>query len=106
MRVVMPTIGATGHFHPLVPLAQALEHAGHEVAFACPYRTFGHVIEANGFRVFPAGFEWRNEDGTIWHFEEMRRLAGNRGTRIQRPRDQRLGHTKSIRRKIRILDDR
>ena len=85
MRVVIPTIGATGHFHPLVPLARALEQAGHEVGFACPYRTFGHIIEANGFRVFPAGFEWRNVDGTIWHFQEIQRLRQQSGRELAGP---------------------
>ena len=35
MRVLFSTMAASGHFHPLVPLARALQDAGHGVAFAC-----------------------------------------------------------------------
>jgi len=35
MRVLFTTHPAAGHFHPQVPLAEALVAAGHEVAFAC-----------------------------------------------------------------------
>ncbi|MEJ2555690.1 MAG: hypothetical protein P8186_05585 [Anaerolineae bacterium] len=31
MRVLITTL----HFHPIIPLAQALEAAGHQVAIAC-----------------------------------------------------------------------
>lgn len=43
-----------GHLHPLVPLARALQQAGHEVAFAVP-PPLGPVVEAAGFTFFPAG---------------------------------------------------
>ncbi|HEX8228685.1 MAG TPA: glycosyltransferase [Chloroflexia bacterium] len=54
MKVLFTTHPTASHWHPLVPLARALEAAGHEVAFAtspgfCP------TIEAKGFRCFPAG---------------------------------------------------
>ena len=42
------------HFHPMVPLAQALQAAGHEVAFAAPEDN-RPAMEANGFTFFPAG---------------------------------------------------
>lgn len=57
MRVLFTTQPAEGHFHPLVPLAQALRVAGHEVAFAGA-RSFCPTIEASGFRPFPAGLDW------------------------------------------------
>lgn len=54
MRALFTTQPTASHWHPLVPLAQALESAGHEVAFAsmpgfCP------TIEGKGFRCFRAG---------------------------------------------------
>jgi UDP:flavonoid glycosyltransferase YjiC (YdhE family) len=45
-----------GHFHPLVPLARALQGAGHEVAFAAREHMRSRV-EAVGFDFFPAGSE-------------------------------------------------
>jgi UDP:flavonoid glycosyltransferase YjiC (YdhE family) len=41
----------------LVPLAQALEARGHEVAFACA-TSFCPTVEAAGLRCFPAGLDW------------------------------------------------
>jgi UDP:flavonoid glycosyltransferase YjiC (YdhE family) len=54
MRVLITTL----HFHPLVPVAQALEAAGHEVAFACSPDN-APALEATGFRFFPAGTSMR-----------------------------------------------
>jgi UDP:flavonoid glycosyltransferase YjiC (YdhE family) len=54
MRALFTTHSIHSHWHPLVPLARALEAAGHEVAFATT-PTFGPTIEASGFRAFPAG---------------------------------------------------
>jgi UDP:flavonoid glycosyltransferase YjiC (YdhE family) len=56
MRVLFTAQPGAGHWHPLVPLAQALAAAGHEVAFAiapgfCPR------VEATGFRCFPVGVD-------------------------------------------------
>lgn len=82
MRVLIPFLGSTGHFHPFVPLVRALEEAGHEAAFACPYETFGRVIEANGFRAFPAGFEWQQPDGTKWYEAGLLKLAEDLGRPI------------------------
>ncbi len=58
MRVLFSTTAGLGHFHPLVPLAQALQANGHEVAFACPH-SFRGVVEKSGFQSFSAG---RNDD--------------------------------------------
>src|SRR5712692_2761040 len=56
MRVLFTVYPATGHFHPLVPIAQALETAGHEVAFASA-ASFASQIEPSGLRFFPVGME-------------------------------------------------
>ena len=61
MRVLFTTQPTSSHWHQLVPLAQALESAGHEVAFAstpgfCP------SIEAKGFRSFRAGVDETEEE--------------------------------------------
>lgn len=57
MRVLFSTLPATGSFHPLVPLAQALAAAGHGVAFATA-RSYCPTVEAVGLRCFPAGEDW------------------------------------------------
>jgi UDP:flavonoid glycosyltransferase YjiC (YdhE family) len=54
MRVLISSLSGSGHFHPLVPTARALQKAGHEVAFAVP-ASFQPVVEANGFLCFAAG---------------------------------------------------
>jgi len=62
MRVLFTTLPGVGGFHPLVPLAQVLRTAGHEVAFASS-RSYCPEIEATGFRCFPAGRDWLCSDG-------------------------------------------
>ena len=54
MRALCTCVPGYGHFHPMVPLAQALRDAGHEVAFATEERFCRRVAQA-GFRAFPAG---------------------------------------------------
>jgi UDP:flavonoid glycosyltransferase YjiC (YdhE family) len=54
MRVLFTTSPAVGHFHPLVPMAQALEAAGHVVAFASS-PSVAAMVERSGFRFFPVG---------------------------------------------------
>ena len=61
MRILFTTQPAASHWYQLVPLAQALESAGHEVAFAstpgyCP------TMEAGGFRSFRAGADETEEE--------------------------------------------
>lgn len=61
MRALFTTQPGSGHWRPLAPLAQALEAAGHEVAFAttpafCPF------IAEHGFRCFPVGVDDFEED--------------------------------------------
>lgn len=53
-RFLFSTTGGYGHWHPLVPLARALQQAGHTVAFAVrPARQ--SLLEAAGFTVLPVG---------------------------------------------------
>jgi len=56
MRVLFTTTPYPTHFQPLVPLARAAEHAGHEVAFATP-SSLCAMVTAAGFRAFPAGYD-------------------------------------------------
>jgi UDP:flavonoid glycosyltransferase YjiC (YdhE family) len=58
MRALITTQPGFGHFHPLVPLAQALAAAGHEVAVACA-PSFCPTVESAGLRAVPAGIDWR-----------------------------------------------
>jgi UDP:flavonoid glycosyltransferase YjiC (YdhE family) len=57
MRVLFTTLPGAGPFHPLVPLAQALVQAGHEVAFATS-PSYCTTIETLGFHCFAAGYDW------------------------------------------------
>lgn len=54
MRVLLTSQPGWGHWHPLIPIARALEAAGHEVAFASTPRACA-AIEANGITCFPVG---------------------------------------------------
>lgn len=55
MKVLSTCVPGFGHFHPMVPLAQALVDAGHEVAFATAERFCRRVVEPAGFTAFAAG---------------------------------------------------
>jgi UDP:flavonoid glycosyltransferase YjiC (YdhE family) len=57
MRFMFTTIPGSGHFHPLVPTARALQRRGHDVAFAAS-PSFAPAIEAAGFEAHPAGPAW------------------------------------------------
>lgn len=57
MRFLLTVQPMFGHFHAMVPLAQALKAQGHEVAFATG-RAFGPAVQQAGFRHFPAGFDF------------------------------------------------
>jgi UDP:flavonoid glycosyltransferase YjiC (YdhE family) len=71
MKALFTVQPAIGHLHPLVPVARALEEAGHEVAF-CSSASFGPEIEAFGFESFPAGLDWVAADRSTWtHFPPM-----------------------------------
>ena len=56
MRVLFTSPAAIGHFHPLVPVAQAARDAGHEVTFAMP-PSFRGTVERVGFRWLPSGLD-------------------------------------------------
>lgn len=51
MRILFATTAGSGHFHPLVRLAQAVVRAGHTVAFACPQSLYT-LVERSGFQPF------------------------------------------------------
>jgi UDP:flavonoid glycosyltransferase YjiC (YdhE family) len=53
MRILFTCVAATGHFHPLVPVARALADAGHDVAFATN-ADIAPLVERAGFRHLPA----------------------------------------------------
>ncbi len=55
MRILFTCVPGFGHFHPMVPLAQALADAGHELAFATAERFCRRVVEPTGFLAFGAG---------------------------------------------------
>jgi UDP:flavonoid glycosyltransferase YjiC (YdhE family) len=67
MRCLFTMHPAFGHFHSLVPLAQALTEHGHEVAFATA-RSFGPVIRRNAYLHFGCGLDF---DGSTDLFEAL-----------------------------------
>lgn len=83
MRVLFTCQPALGHFHPLVPIALALESAGHEVAFATP-STFVPTVRQSGFRAFASGMA----KPTAEAFPEVRALQGPEETAFM------LGHVR------------
>ena len=54
MRVLVTTFPGYGHFHPVAPLALALQAAGNEVRVAT-HPSFGSWVETCGLTVLPAG---------------------------------------------------
>jgi UDP:flavonoid glycosyltransferase YjiC (YdhE family) len=61
MRVLVTTFPGYGHFHPVAPLALALQRAGHDVRVGI-HAGFGRWVEACGLTVLPAG---RSEDEMV-----------------------------------------
>lgn len=61
VRFLFTTLAGAGHFHPLVPLALALQSAGHEVRFATA-PSFRQSVLRSGFPAISAGFD-RERDG-------------------------------------------
>jgi len=53
-RFLFSILGGPGHLHPVVPLARALDQAGHDVAFAVG-PSLRSLVEAAGFAVFEVG---------------------------------------------------
>ena len=56
MKVLFTCVVGHGHFNPMVPLAHALQVAGHRVAFATDPSFCGYVRE-EGFEAHPAGLD-------------------------------------------------
>ena len=69
MRVLFTTLEGSGHLHPLVPVAQALQSAGHEVLFAAA-PSLHPSIEGSGLRALSAGFD-RRRDGSDERFARL-----------------------------------
>ncbi|HEX8598201.1 MAG TPA: glycosyltransferase [Chloroflexia bacterium] len=74
MRVLFTNQPGFGHWNPLVPLAQTLIVAGHEVAFATA-PGFSSTIAMNGFQVFSVGADDTPESLR----ERQERLASSPG---------------------------
>ena len=71
MKALFTVQPAIGHLHPLIPVARALEEAGHEVAF-CSSAGFRGEIAKFSFECFPAGLDWVTSDRATWtHFPPM-----------------------------------
>ncbi len=66
MRALFTTNPGSGHWQPLVPFADALRAAGHEVAFATAPATCA-AIAALGFRCFRAGEDERADEAQARH---------------------------------------
>lgn len=64
MCIFFPVSPGTGHVHPLVPIAKALEAAGHEVAFASA-ASFGVQVVASDLQFFPAGIDFEEYEAVI-----------------------------------------
>jgi hypothetical protein len=65
MKALFTVQPAIGHLHPLIPVAQALESAGHGVAF-CSSASFRPEVERYGFEYVDAGLDWITSDLTTW----------------------------------------
>ena len=59
MRVLFTVQPSSGHLRPLVPLARAVSHRGHEVA-VCSAPSFRTEVEAYGLTHIGAGLDWTN----------------------------------------------
>jgi UDP:flavonoid glycosyltransferase YjiC (YdhE family) len=74
VRFLFTTLAGAGHFHPLVPPAQALQAAGHDVAFATA-ASFHASVEASGFRAFAAGFDQQRDASEERYAQLQRELS-------------------------------
>lgn len=57
MKVLMVTQPGLGHLHPMIPVAQALQQARHQIIFACA-EAFRPRVESMGFTTLAAGLDW------------------------------------------------
>jgi MGT family glycosyltransferase len=65
MRALFTVQPSVGHLHPLVPVANALTDAGHDVA-VCSARSFRPEVEAFGLTHIDAGLDWLTSDQSTW----------------------------------------
>jgi len=77
MRFLLTAGPGTGHFHPLVPVAKALQQAGHTVGFVTADSSRA-MVERSGFDFFSTDIEWevmaaRNMIG-VKSFEDFQRI--------------------------------
>ena len=61
MRALFTLLPARGSLQPLLPIANALDRAGHEVAFVSAPR-FRSELERRGLTFIPAGLDWHVSD--------------------------------------------
>ena len=73
MRVLFAAPGAYGHVHPMIPLAAAMQRAGHTVQWATSPRLCQR-LDAVGFTAVPAGIE------TEQRFAELHRRYPHEAT--------------------------
>ncbi|MGC4064041.1 MAG: glycosyltransferase [Polyangiaceae bacterium] len=80
MKILFTTHPAVGHLHPMVPIALAAATHGHEVVFATS-RRFADRVQALGFRVIVAGYDWLESEAaesfpelSTLGFEEVNRF--------------------------------
>lgn len=60
-RVLITTVAALGHFHPLAAVASALRARGAQVRFACS-PGFCDQVAMSGFESAPCGMDWQSRD--------------------------------------------
>jgi MGT family glycosyltransferase len=65
VRALFTVQPAAGHLHPLVPVANALSDAGHDVV-VCSARSFRSEVEAFGLPFIDAGLDWLISDQSTW----------------------------------------
>lgn len=73
MKALFTTNPGIGHFLPMVPVARALERAGHAVRFACA-RSFHPTVERYGLQAVAAGLDWVQAEATAT-FPELAGLS-------------------------------
>ncbi|MFI7012216.1 nucleotide disphospho-sugar-binding domain-containing protein [Streptomyces sp. NPDC050145] len=76
MRILFTAFPATAHVHPLVPLAWALQNAGHEVRVAIHPDTV-HLVTEAGLPAVPLGSRETLADAAKWNdnFEMLSQLS-------------------------------
>jgi UDP:flavonoid glycosyltransferase YjiC (YdhE family) len=75
MRALLTTNPLSGHFRPLVPLAEALMDVGHEIAVASA-ESFGDVVADAGFELIAAGIDAEEaEERRLWRHPDWGELS-------------------------------